>query len=77
MTQPCKRGLRTLHRIPAVKLLGVIVLEVLLPVRSTVRWVTAAPSQALSKAPRTSMWIVAPLGPVVPDDEPQDDLAAS
>jgi len=73
MTQPCKRGLRTLHRIPAVKLLGVVVLDVLLPVRSTVRWVTGAPS----RAPRTSMWIVPTVGPAVPDDDPQDHLAAS
>ena len=76
MSQPCKRGLRTLHRIPAVKLLGVIVLDVLVPVRSTVRRVTGAPSKALSKAPRTRMWIVPPVGPV-PDGDPQDQLAAS
>jgi len=77
MTQPCKRGLRTLHRIPAVKLLGVIVLDVLLPVRSSVRWVTGVPSKALSKAPRTSMWIVPTVGPAMPDDDPKDHLAAS
>ena len=73
MSQPCKRGLRTLHRIPAVKLLGVIVLDVLVPVRSTVRRVTGTPSNAS----RTSMWIVPPVGPAVPEGDPQDHLAAS
>ena len=54
MTEPCKRGLRTLHRIPAVKLLGVIVFDIVVPVRSTLRRMSGPPL----KPARTSMWIV-------------------
>jgi hypothetical protein len=54
--QPRKRGLLTLHRIPAVKLLGVILLEVAIPVRPMVRKLTGPPA----KPHRTSVWILPP-----------------
>ena len=54
--QPRKRGLLTLHRIPAVKLLGVILLEVAIPLRPMLRKLTGSPP----KHHRTSMLILPP-----------------
>lgn len=44
MKTPRSRGLHTLHRIPAVKLLGIVIFDVVIPVRPIVRSVTGSSS---------------------------------
>jgi hypothetical protein len=68
------RGLGTLHRIPALRLLAVLVLDVAIPVRPVLRRLTGPPP----KPRHASMWIVPAAAQTtvdVPLDLPSRDIA--